>query len=315
MTGPPQAPGRRTMREANWALARKRQILEQRARILQTIRAFFVARAFLEVETPLRIPVNAPERHIDPLPSGDWWLQTSPELAMKRLLAAGYGEIFQLARVWRDGERGSRHLPEFTLLEWYREGGDYTRLMDDCEALLHALLPAGRLFWQGREIDLAPPWTRLSVTEAFARYAGCNMEDALAEGRFDELMALQVEPQLGVEPLFLYDYPVACGALARRKPQAPHLVERFELYLGGLELANAFSELTDADEQRERFRDDEAARRAAGKLPCPLPEPFLDELGQLQTAAGIALGVDRLVMLLCDVATIDEVVAFSPETL
>jgi len=303
------------MPEANWALARKKQTLEQRARILQAIRAFFVARGFLEVETPQRLPVNAPEPHIDPLPSGAWWLQTSPELAMKRLLAAGYGDIFQLARVWRGSERGRRHLPEFTLLEWYRDGVDYVRLMDDCEALLLHLVPAGKLLWQGHAIDLTPPWRRLSVAEAFSRYADCSLEEALAQGRFDELMALQVEPRLGVAPLFLYDYPVACGALARRKPGDARLVERFELYLGGVELANAFSELTDVDEQRERFRRDEAERRMAGKTPCPLPEPFLVELEGLQEAAGIALGVDRLVMLLCNAAIIDEVVAFPPELL
>jgi len=303
------------MHEPNWALARKRPLLQQRARILQTIRAFFVARSFLEIETPQRLPVNAPELHIDPLPSGDWWLQTSPELAMKRLLAAGYGEIFQLARVWREGERGDRHLPEFTLLEWYRSGADYSRLMSDCEALLAALVPDGELRWQGMRIDLAPPWPRLSVREAFERFASCSPEEALAAGRFDEVMALEVEPRLGLGPLFLIEYPAECAALARCRQDDPRVAERFELYLGGLELANAFSELCDPAEQRARFERDEALRRAAGKPRCPLPEPFLEELGKLTSAAGIALGVDRLVMLLCDVTTIDEVVAFPPDRL
>ncbi|PLY07713.1 MAG: EF-P lysine aminoacylase GenX [Desulfuromonas sp.] len=303
------------MQDPNWAIARKRELLEQRARIVQTIRAFFVEQGFLEVETPQRIPANAPELHIDPLPSGSWWLQTSPELAMKRLLAAGYGDIFQLCRVWRAGERGARHLPEFTLLEWYRDARDYTALMDDCEALLSTLIPAARVSWQGEEIDLTRSWPRLSVDEAFARYASCSMDEALSTGRFDVVMSLEIEPRLGNGPVFLCDYPLECGALARRKPGDETRVERFELYLGGLELANAFSELCDPDEQRRRFESERALREADGKPGTPLPEPFLKELSGLQSAAGIALGVDRLVMLLTDAPCIDEVVCFPPELL
>lgn len=302
--------------EPNWTLARKRPVLEARARIVQTIRAFFVAADFLEVETPLRIPANAPEPHIDPQPSGDWYLQTSPELCMKRLLAAGYPRLFQLCRVWRAAERGRRHLPEFTLLEWYRRDCDYTVLMDDCEALLRALVPWGELRHGTAVIDVAGPWERLTVAEAFARYAPLAMDEALTAGSFDELMALAIEPHLGRErPTFLCDYPAACAALARRKPGAPHLAERFELYIAGLELANAFSELTDPAEQRERFARDEATRQAAGKVPIPLPEPFLRELATLSPCAGIALGVDRLVMLLTGQDDIAAVTAFTPEEL
>ncbi|BCR06049.1 EF-P lysine aminoacylase GenX [Desulfuromonas versatilis] len=302
--------------EPNWALARKRPALEKRARILQGIRAFFVAREFLEVETPQRIPANAPEFHIDAVGSEGWFLHTSPELCMKRLLAAGYPRLFQLCRCWRQGERGSRHLPEFTMLEWYRAEADYRALMDDCEALLQALLPQGRLTWQGQAIDLAPPWERLSVREAFARYASIGLDEALGGGRFDEIIALEVEPHLGLQtPTFLIDYPVQLAALARAKPADPRVAERFELYIAGLELANAFSELTDPVEQRQRFARDEAERRAAGKPPYPSPEKFLDELAAMPPAAGIALGVDRLVQLLCDAATIDQVVAFTPEEL
>jgi lysyl-tRNA synthetase class 2 len=302
--------------EPNWTLARKRQTLIERARIVQTIRAFFVAHDFLEVETPQRIPVNAPELHIDAVASEDWSLQTSPELCMKRLLAAGYPQLFQLCHVWRGAERGVRHLPEFTLLEWYRRDADYTALMADCEALLNSLCPSGTLLWQGQRFDLAPPWERLTVADAFSRYAGCSVMEALATDRFDELLAVQIEPLLGQgRPTFLLDYPVACAALARHKPSDLAVAERFELYIGGIELANAFSELTDPLEQRQRFARDEAQRRAAGKDPLPLPEPFLAELATLPAAAGIALGVDRLAMLLCDVARLDEVVAFPPELL
>lgn len=299
----------------NWALARKRQNIEKRARILQQIRAFFVGQGLLEVDTPQRIPANAPEPYIDAVGAGEQVLQTSPELAMKRLLAAGYPDLFQLCRVWRNDERGRRHLPEFSLLEWYRRDADYARLMTDCEALVSALVPSGRLVWQGQELDLTPPWPRLSVAEAFLRHAPFSVETALANGRFDEVLALEVEPRLGAAPLFLVDYPAPLAALARLKAGTPTVAERCELYLGGLELANGFSELTDPVEQRARFHRDEASRRAAGKPPRQLPEPYLEELANLPRCAGMALGVDRLVMLLTDAAEIDAVVAFTPEQL
>jgi lysyl-tRNA synthetase class 2 len=302
--------------EPNWQLARKRPVLEKRARIVQSIRAFFTDRDYLEVETPHRIPANAPEPHIDAVPADGWCLHTSPELAMKRLLAAGYERLFQLCRVWRQGERGSRHVPEFTLLEWYRAQADYGHLMNDCEELLAALVPTGKLDRRGHQVSLEPPWERLTVAEAFARHAPIGLEEALATGTFDEILALQVEPRLGLEkPTFLTEYPTALAALARKKPADPSVAERFELYIAGLELANAFSELTDPDEQRERFARDEAHRRTAGKPPYPLPARFLDELGAMPEAAGIALGVDRLVMLLTEAERIDDVVAFTPEEL
>jgi len=282
---------------------------------VQTIRAFFIARGFLEVETPQRIPANAPEEYIDPVPSGDWWLQTSPELAMKRLLAAGYGDIFQVSRVWRDAERGRRHLPEFTLLEWYRADADYTALMSDCEALLRTLVPAGVLERDGLRIDLNPPWPRLSLAEAFSRHADRSLEQALAEGSYEEVLSEQVEPALGAGPVFIVDFPASMAALARLKPGDSAYAERVELYIGGLELANGFSELVDPVEQRLRFEQAEAQRRAAGKPPVALPGPFLGDLARMPDAAGIALGLDRLVMLLTGAGTIDEVVTFIPETL
>ena len=300
----------------NWQLAQRRPALEARARIVQTIRAFFIDQGFLEVETPQRIPVNAPELHIDAVRSGAWFLHTSPELCMKRLLSAGYPRIFQICRVWREAERGSRHLPEFTLLEWYRADADYLNLMDDCEALLRALVPVGSLPVRGAVIDLTGPWQRLTVAEAFAAYASLPLAQALAADRFDELLSREVEPRLGQEcPTFLYDYPAQLAALARHKAHHPELAERFELYIAGIEVANAFSELTDPAEQRQRFTVEEAARRVQGTEPLPLPENFLAELANLPPSAGIALGIDRLVMLLTGAATVDAVVAFSPEEL
>ncbi|MDO9081640.1 MAG: EF-P lysine aminoacylase EpmA [Desulfuromonadales bacterium] len=300
----------------NWQLAKRRPALEARARIVQAIRAFFIAQDFLEVETPQRIPVNAPELHIDAMRSGNWFLHTSPELCMKRLLSAGYPRIFQICRVWREGERGGRHLPEFTMLEWYRRDADYLDLMNDCEALLRALLPSGVLTVPGAAIDLIPAWERLPVADAFSTYASLPLDQALATDRFEELLTSEVEPRLGQErPTFLYEYPVQLAALSRRKANRPDLAERFELYIAGIEIANAFSELTDPVEQRQRFNTDENARRALGKEPLPLPEKYLAELSNLSPCAGIALGLDRLVMLLAGATTLDEVVAFLPEEL
>lgn len=302
--------------EGNWALAKKRSRLEQRARIVQTIRAFFVARDYLEVETPHRLPGNAPEVHIHAVASDGWFLQTSPELCMKRLLAAGYRQLFQICRCWREEERGRRHLPEFAMLEWYAVECDYRRLMDECEMLLRALVPQERFIYQHETIDLSGPFERLTVAQAFERYASLSLAEALATNRFDELLALQVEPRLGRGlPSFLIEYPAELAALARCHPERPQVAERFELYIAGIELANAFSELTDPAEQRRRFTADEADRRAAGKPPYPVPEKFLTELAAMPEAAGIALGLDRLVMLLTDAVTIDEVVAFTPELL
>ncbi|MDT8419261.1 MAG: EF-P lysine aminoacylase EpmA [Desulfuromonadales bacterium] len=300
----------------NRQLAAKKQRLTERARIVQSIRAFFISQEYLEVETPLRLPANAPELHIDAVASGDWDLQTSPELAMKRLLAAGYQKIFQISHCWRDQERGRCHLPEFTMLEWYRTDCNYLALMEECESLMRHLIPASSFRYLNREIDLSLPFERISVSEAFQRFCQTEVSQALAGDRFDELMAFEIEPQLGLHrPTILYDYPVELAALARRKTSQPDLAERFELYIGGMELANAFSELTDPVEQRYRFIEDEAARRKRGKRPRPMPEQFLNELHQLPESAGIALGIDRLIMLLTNAKTIDEVTFFTPEDL
>ena len=303
----------------NWSLARRRPILEARARIIQAVRHYFIQEGFLEVETPLRIPAPAPETHIDAIAADGWFLQTSPELCMKRLLAAGYPRIFQISPCWRAGERGTRHLPEFTMLEWYRADADYTRLMTDCAGVLRAAATAqgvSAVTFRGLTVALDGPGERLTVREAFARFGGMSLEEAQARDCFDEVVVERIEPQLGVEvPTFLCDYPAERAALARLKPGDPSVAERFELYLAGLELANGFSELTDPVEQRQRFLAAGAERSAANRPPYPLPEPFLDDLAGLPPSAGIALGIDRLVMLLTGSSTIDEVVAFTPEEL
>ena len=294
--------------------------LRLRAVLIQALRTFFINRGYLEVETPIRIPAPAPEAHIVPLTSEDWFLQTSPELCMKRLLAAGIPKIFQICKCFRKGERGDRHLPEFTLLEWYAAGSDYRNLMTDCEALLRHLAAVmgkgGMVEWQEHRIDLAPEWERITVAEAFCRYAPCTVEEALAQDRFDEMLVEYVEPRLGmVTPTFLYNYPAALGALARLSPADPNVAERFELYVAGLELANGFSELVDPVEQRTRFVAEQEIVRLLGRDSGPLPGPFLDALETMPPAAGIALGVDRLVMLFAGAEQIDQVVAFTPEGL
>jgi elongation factor P--(R)-beta-lysine ligase len=300
----------------NWALSRRRSALMARSAIFDRIRSFFKEKGYLEVETPFRIPAPAPEAQIDAIPSAGWFLQTSPELCMKRMLAAGYRQIFQICRCWRDGERGVRHLSEFTMLEWYRAGADYLDLMAETEELVRAAAADTRFSYQGHSIELSLPWERITVTEAFLRYAGTTPEAALAAGSFDEIMVERIEPRLGLSrPTFIYDYPACCGALARLKPDDPGLAERFELYIGGLEIANAFSELTDAPEQRVRFAAEAAERAKLGKAPYPVAEKFLQALAVMPQAAGIALGLDRLVMVLLDAETIDEVVAFTPEDL
>jgi lysyl-tRNA synthetase class 2 len=294
--------------------------LARRAKLVSALREFFALHDYLEIETPCRIPAPAPEAHIDALPSGNWYLQTSPELCMKRLLSAGYERIFQICKCFRNNERGSRHLPEMTLLEWYTANADYKHMMAQCEALIMFVAQQldldGSIAYQGRTIDLQTPWPRIKIAEAFERYADCSMEQAMAADRFDEVMGLQIEPRLGWDrPMILMDYPYQHGALARIRSDRPDVVERFELYIAGLELCNAFSELTDADEQRQRFVQEMTQRRKAKKAVYPLPEPFLEALNGMPNATGNALGVDRLVMLLCDTQSIDEVVAFVPEEL
>ena len=291
-----------------------------RARVLRAVRSFFESRGYLEVETPIRIPAPAPEAHIDPEPSGDAFLQTSPELCMKRLLAAGYPRLFQISRCFRRGERGRRHLPEFTLLEWYSAHQNYRDMMDQTEALIkHVARTVGcseTLPFQQQAIDLAAPFQRMSVEAAFRSFAGSTPEEALASDHFDEIVGVTIEPRLGWDrPVFLYDYPAECAALARLKADRPERAERFELYMGGIELCNGFSELNDADEQRRRFQNELQALQQAGRPATPLPEPFLAALDRMPPAAGNALGVDRLVMLLADTLTIDDVTAFVPEEL
>jgi len=304
----------------NWPLARRKKALQQRAHILRGIRQFLTERGYLEVETPHRIPTPAPESHIDAVSSITWFLHTSPELCMKRMMAAGYEKVFQICRCWRERERGSLHLPEFTLLEWYRAGDDYRSLMEECEELIRFMAQAigmgQTIHFRECEIDLSSPWERISVNEAFQRYPRTTVTEALEKNLFDEVMVQEIEPKLGLtKPTFIYDYPAERGALARLKSEDPTVAERFELYMGGLELANGFSELVDSEEQRRRFQVENENRKILGKSVYSMPDRFLAELDNMPPSAGIALGIDRLVIVFLDAETIDEVVAFTPEEL
>jgi lysyl-tRNA synthetase class 2 len=294
--------------------------LKLRARIIHSVRSFFEDRGFLEVETPLRIPANAPEEHIEPFRSGDLYLHTSPELCMKRLLCRGYDRIFQICRCWRSNERGSRHIPEFTMLEWYRSDSDYEALMQDCEQLLLHIskecLSTTTINYDLKSIVLDDVFGRISVRDAFNVFTDLSMEAAVRDGSFDEIMVTKIEPALVQEkPVFLFDYPIQKAALARPRSDDHLVAERFELYAGGMELANGFSELNDPVEQRSRFLEANQCRIKNGLAALPMPEPFLAEMAGMRPSAGIALGVDRLVMLFTGAVHIDEVIAFTPEAL
>lgn len=315
------------------SLASFKPVLELRAKALRAIRRFFYDRDFLEIETPLRIPAPAMELHIDAIPAGDAYLRTSPELHMKRLLAAGCERVFQMGPCFRRHERGDRHHPEFTMLEWYRANADYLAILADAKALIAAVAEAAigrtwlsslsgsaygekvrrkQMALEAPQVELMPVWDIFTVAQAFTTFAGWDPVAAFDAERFDLDLVNKVEPCLPLEhPVVLMDYPAAAAALSRCKPDNPQVAERWELYIGGMELANAFSELTDPVEQRARFEACAAARRALGKPVYPLDEDFLSALeGGMPPAAGVALGVDRLVMLLSGAGSLDDVLPF-----
>jgi len=309
-------------------LAVRRPALEGRARVLSALRRWFEDEGFLEVETPARVRAPGQEVHLDALPSADRWLITSPEYAMKRLVGAGYERIVSIGKCWRAEERGAHHEPEFTMIEWYRAHTPLARIADDCEALVR--LAAGAA---GRGRAFAAPFARVTVRQLMHDFAGMTLEGdesapALAakvtaagvtlgtatawDDIFFQVWLDRVEPRLpALGPVFVFDWPGPLGALARRHPDDPRLVERFELYAGGLELANAFGELTDAAEQRQRFETETSARRARGKAVYPIDEALLAALPHMPPTAGVALGFDRLVMLALGASAIRDVIAFA----
>ncbi len=288
--------------------------LQFRAAFFQAVRSFFADQNFLEVDTPIRQPLVIPEQNISHIPSAGHFLQSSPELYMKRLLAGGCEQIYQICRCFRQGECGRLHLEEFSMLEWYRRDADYKDLMCDCEALILFLqreLP-GHCF----PFDSARACEYLTVEDAFARYSSMSVQKALEQDLFDQLLVENIEPHLGKNcPTFLYDYPLELASLAREKEGQPEVAERFELYVSGVELANGFSELTDPVIQRSRFAEEYANMGMLHPSQAKMPEKFLASLTTLREAAGIAMGLDRLFMLFLGEDQLDRVVSFSAEEL
>ena len=327
--------------------AARRHYLSARGRIAAALRAWFAAHDFLEVETAALQVSPGNETHLHAFateligPGNErraLYLRTSPEFACKKLLAAGETKIFDFARVFRNRERGALHHPEFTLLEWYRAHETYEALMDDCAALLaEAARAAGtREFrFRGKACDPFAAPERLTVAEAFTRHAGIDLLASVQGGQgdrqalataaakagipcaaddtwgdiFSRVLAEKVDPHLGVgRATLLYEYPLPLAALARAKPGSDKVAERFELYACGVELANAFGELTDTTEQRARFK---AAMDEKGRIHgerYPVDEDFLAALAQMPQASGIALGFDRLVMLAAGAERIEQVI-------
>ena len=281
--------------------------------MLSLIRRFFVDRCYLEVETPALAASPIPEAFIEPVATERGYLLPSPELYMKPLLAAGYGDIFQICHAWRRDEKGAQHREEFTLLEYYRVDKNYLELAAETEALIVSLaitiLGSSRLAYQGQMIDLTPPWPRLAVKDAFMTTCGWNPVASDDPERFDLELATKVASLSLSRPLILYDFPAKMASLARLKSGDATVAERTEIFIGGLELANIFSELTDPAEQRVRFESEIESARSLGRQTA-MPEDFLAALAKLPEAAGGALGIDRLAMLLCDAASIEDVIAF-----
>jgi lysyl-tRNA synthetase class 2 len=318
-----------------------------RNRVLVALRAWFAAQDFVEVETAAIQVSPGNETHLHAFgteligPDGQGhplYLRTSPEFACKKLLSAGETRIFEVARVWRNRERGALHHPEFTMLEWYRANAPYETLMDDCAALMaEAARATGatQFCFRGKTIDPFAAPERITVAEAFSRYAGVDLLATIKDGEgdrgflaaaamkagvsiadddtwgdiFSRVMAERVEPHLGGgRATILYEYPLPQAALARRKDGSDTVAERFELYACGVELANAFGELTDVAEQRKRFAAAMDEKQRIHGERYPVDEDFLDALAHMPPACGIALGFDRLAMLATGAQRIDQVI-------
>jgi elongation factor P--(R)-beta-lysine ligase len=326
------------------SLSARMPFLRRRSALTRRVRGFFDARGYTEVQTPSLVPAPGEEVHLRAFssvrehpddPSETLWLNTSPEFAMKRLLVAGAGPIFQLARVWRNGEFSPLHSPEFTMLEWYRPGADMDSLITETTDLMrNTMAPSVRC--RGIHTDLTQDFDRLTVAEAFDRFVGADLlgigEDAAGladaagvrlrdgetwEDLFFRLMLERVEPNLGRgRPTFLTHWPAAQAALARRDPSDPRVAERFELFICGIELANAFVELTDPVEQRARFIADRQRRHAIYGEDWPMDEDFLAALDfGMPPCAGIAVGFDRLAMIASGAGRIGQVLWLPPNDL
>lgn len=345
-------------KKKNWLRLRENHELVKnflvREKVIDAIRNFFKMAGFHEVETPLLVQSPGTEPYLEVFESElvtpgfankKAYLLTSPELSMKKLLSAGMGSIFTICKSFRNGEGLSdSHNPEFTILELYRVDADYTDIMSDCENLVLFILnelglnesKKNILEYQGEFYDLSTPWERITVSEAFQKFAGVSQSDMLDEQKllaiakqkgyqvselttweeaYNQILLNEIEPHLGkTKPTILYEYPASQAALSKRKESDPRFAERFEFFLAGLELGNAFSELTDADEQEERMVADLAYRKELGKVEYKMDHDFIKALRLgMPTTGGIAIGVDRLVMLFANAASIKDTLLFPVE--
>ena len=277
------------------------QCIVLRDALMRGIRAFFFNAGFTEVETPVRLRTPCMELHIDAEPSGASYLRTSPEIYHKQLLAQGHEKIFELGKCFRKGEFGPLHHPEYTMLEWYRAHGDYMDVLEDTRALISSV-------WGRAPTD----WRVLSVSDVFLEYADWDPVAGYDADRFDLDLVEKVEPALKAlgGATVLKDYPLEAAALSRVSRDNPLTAERWELYIDGIELANAYSELTDPVEQRRRFQTCAEQRIRLGKNAYPIDEAFIQSLGAMPESGGVALGVDRLLMLMMGADSLDAVLPF-----
>ncbi len=348
--------------EPNWLNLKYGQMAKEkfflRAKILSLIRQFFIENDFLETETPSLVAEPGMEPHLNPLKTNIFYgnknlpayFITSPEYAMKKLLTAGFKKIFQICRSYRNGEVSRLHNLEFTILEWYRAHADYKDIMRDAEQLIvyiannlqketHVNSKSKiqnsklQLNYQGQLIDLTPPWPKLTMKEAFQKYAKIDLDKALTresiaylaktkgyainrndrfEDIFFKIFLSKIEPHLGKgRPTILMDWPTEMAALSRKKTNDPRYAERFEIYIAGLELGNAFSELTDAAEQEKRLKNEQKLRKKMKKEAYSIDKEFIQALKiGMPPSGGIAMGVDRIVMLFTDAKSIEEVLFF-----
>lgn len=327
-------------------------IYKKRLEITRLIREFFWSENFSEVETPVAVRLPGQEPYLNPIPvhfhdphgsENSYYLQTSPEFSMKKLLASGYEKIFQICKCFRDFEQfGGNHNTEFSMIEWYRAPGKLDEIMDDTEKLFKFVagnIGVSEVVFKDAKVNITGEWDRVSMREVWEKHIGADLNDYLTDAKLGELarergFAVQddepyedvfykiflneIESKLGLErPVMIYDYPEQMTSLSQLSKNDPRYAERFELYIGGLELANAFGELTDADEQKKRLEADKTKRSEMGKETWPVDPDFIDaikEIGeaglarQSETAAGIALGVDRLIMLFTGAKDINEVI-------
>ncbi len=314
-----------------------------REKVIRAIRSFFEKEKFHEIETPILIAHPPAESYVDvfetklldrkrrAIPA---YLSTSPEVPLKKLMAAGVGNCYAITKSFRNMEtQSATHAPEFTILEWYRVGAGYMDIMKDCEALFEMITGGKPVIYQGKTIDSTVPWERITVAEAFKKYADVNFDDFFDEKNacnmaskkgytveskttweelYNQIFLNEIEPHLGLrKPTIIYEFPSVMGALAKKKADDPRFAERFELYIAGLELGDAYSELTNPVEQEERFKKELVELKRLGKTMYDYDHDFIAALNVgLPTCSGIAVGVDRLVMLLSNVTNIADTLFF-----